>query len=69
MCSQIRESHSLPEGHTWTFLAIDGVDGEILWHRLLCPDKKYFLYEENEEPKIFNGYPCTFIGKSIHDTF
>lgn len=30
VCSQVGETHSLPERHPWTFLAIDGIDGEVL---------------------------------------
>lgn len=48
-----------------TFSAIDGVGGEILWYRLLCPDKLRFLCEENEESEILNGYPYTFTGKKL----
>lgn len=52
-----------------TFSAIDGVDGEILWYRLLCPDKLHFLCEENEESEILSGSPYTLTGKTTYDTF
>ena len=66
VCSQVREIHSLPERDRWTFLALDGIDGEVLWHRLSCPDKVSFLCEENEDSEIFNGYPYTCIRNSTY---
>lgn len=54
---------------TMDLLSYWGVDEEILWYRLLCPDKLHFLCEENEVSEIFSGYPYILTGKTTYDTF